>query len=135
MEQLGYYAMDREKNLFQFTWTYDKKFLILKDGKLTESNPSDYSIFEMGIFTADTKVESNKMSYDEFLFTQLFMAYHESKSNGFHDLAYDEIFPFILTHRERFLESEYNIDSMSEHDCIFEYLTNNPLDFTQILTH
>lgn len=53
MEQLGYYAMDKNKDLFQFEWDEVDNFYILKDGKKIVSDPNNYEILEIGFFTAD----------------------------------------------------------------------------------
>lgn len=60
------------------------------------------------------------MNYEEFLFSQLFMSYIENRQDI--DLEYDLIFHEVLKHRELFLKSSFNVDTLSEYDCILNYL-------------
>lgn len=50
-ERLGYYAMNKDNDLFQFCWIKDK-FYILTGTDMIESNPDDYEILEIGIYRA-----------------------------------------------------------------------------------
>lgn len=71
-KQLGYYAMDKNKNLFQFEWAtenekiksisieggiteHDAFYIINHDGTKRLANPKNYEILEIGFFTADDK--------------------------------------------------------------------------------
>lgn len=54
MEGLGYYAKDKDNNLFQFEWASNNDFFIIKDGEKVKANPKDYEILEIGHFTADS---------------------------------------------------------------------------------
>lgn len=65
------------------------------------------------------------MRYSEFLFAQLFMSYVENNETEYQDLEYDLMFPEVLKHRTLFLESEFNVPSKSEYDCIVDYLKCN----------
>lgn len=70
MKQLGYYAMDKNKNLFKFEWgaenekvksigmegeaTYHDAFYIINtDGTKRIAKVSNYEILEIGYFTAE----------------------------------------------------------------------------------
>jgi hypothetical protein len=53
MEVLGYYAMNKDKDLFQFTWTEDDKLVI--DGVIV--SPDDFEIVEIAILTSDYENE------------------------------------------------------------------------------
>ena len=64
------------------------------------------------------------MTYEMFLFSQLFMKHVENNDTQDQDLAYDLLFPEVLKHRELFLKSDYNEDTRSEYDCIQDYLSN-----------
>jgi hypothetical protein len=64
------------------------------------------------------------MSYENFLFSQLFMNHIESNDTQYQNLAYDLIHPEVLNHRELFLKSNYNTEINSEYDCIVNYLLN-----------
>jgi len=64
------------------------------------------------------------MTYENFLFSQLFMNHTENNKTDYQNLAYDLIYPEVLNHRELFLKSNYNTDINSEYDCIINYLTN-----------
>ena len=46
-QHLGYYAMDKDKNLFQFEWKSDNGFSILKNGTYTNADINDYEILDM----------------------------------------------------------------------------------------
>ena len=51
MELLGYYAMDKKANLFQFEWGKNDEFYILNpNGDKVISNPNEYEILEIGFF-------------------------------------------------------------------------------------
>ena len=65
------------------------------------------------------------MKYPEFLFAQLFMSHVENNETEYQDLEYDLMFPEVLKHRILFLESEFNVPSKSEYDCIVDYLKSN----------
>ena len=59
MKQLGYYAKDKDNNLFQFEWGADNEFTILNsDGDYVMANPKDYDIVEIGYTTSDTPTKS-----------------------------------------------------------------------------
>lgn len=64
------------------------------------------------------------MNYQEFLFSQLFMNHIENNETQYKDLFYDLIFDEVLMHRNKFLESKYNTDILSEYNCIVNYLIN-----------
>ena len=64
------------------------------------------------------------MTYEIFLFSQLFMKHVENNDTQYQDLAYDLIYDEVLKHRELFLKSNYNVDVRSEYDCIEDYLSN-----------
>jgi hypothetical protein len=49
MNRLGYYAKDKDNNLFQFEWFADDSLVI--DGRIVSKE--DYEILEIGFFTAD----------------------------------------------------------------------------------
>ena len=57
MKKLGYYAKDKDNNLYQFEWgANDKLYLHLPNVKgirKVEVSPKDYEIVEIGFFTAD----------------------------------------------------------------------------------
>lgn len=70
MKQLGYYAMDKQKNLFRFEWgsenekiksisieggitEHDAFYIINRDGSKRIAKISNYEILEIGFFTAD----------------------------------------------------------------------------------
>lgn len=64
------------------------------------------------------------MTYQDFLFSQLFMNHVENNETQYQDLEYDLIFPEVLNHRELFIKSNFNVDVRSEYDCIIDYLMN-----------
>ena len=68
---------------------------------------------------------THTMKYGDFLFSQLFMTHVENNETEYQELEYDLIFPEVLKHNTLFLESEFNVPSKSEYDCIVEYLTCN----------
>ena len=80
-------------------------------------------INRQGIIKKINRQEIIPMNYQDFLFAMLFMGYVNTNKTEYQDmLEYDLIFPEVLKHQELFLESEYNIDSKSEYDCINNYL-------------
>ena len=64
------------------------------------------------------------MTYEDFLFSQLFMNHVESSDIHYRELEYDLIFPEILKHKDLFLKSNFNVDVRSGYDCIVDYLLN-----------
>jgi hypothetical protein len=64
------------------------------------------------------------MTYEDFLFSQLFMNHVENNETQYQELEYDLIFPEVLKHQNLFLKSNYNLDVCSEYDCIVNYLLN-----------
>jgi len=64
------------------------------------------------------------MNYQTFLFSQLFMNHIENNETEYQEVEYDLIFPEVLKHQNLFLESNFNVDSRSEYDCIVDYLLN-----------
>ncbi len=64
------------------------------------------------------------MTYEDFLFSQLFMSHIENNETEYQELEYDLIFPEVLKHQKLFLESNFNVDVRSEYDCIVDYLLN-----------
>lgn len=64
------------------------------------------------------------MTYEDFLFSQLFMNHIENNETEYKELEYDLIFPEVLKHQKLFLESNFNVDVISEYDCIVDYLLN-----------
>ncbi len=64
------------------------------------------------------------MTYEDFLFSQLFMNHIENNETEYQELEYDLIFPEVLEHQKLFLKSNFNVDVRSEYDCIVDYLLN-----------
>ena len=54
MERLGYYAKDKEGDLYQFRWGTNEIFEIKFGIQWIQKNPKDYEILEIGFFTADS---------------------------------------------------------------------------------
>lgn len=52
MTKLGYYAKDKDNNLFQYRWHPNDVFEILLNGHWTMRHCEDYEILEIGYFTA-----------------------------------------------------------------------------------
>ncbi len=58
MERLGYYAMDKDKNLFQYEWGANDEFYIMdSNGDLVMKDPKEYEILEVGYFKVGKFVE------------------------------------------------------------------------------
>ena len=53
MEGLGYYAKNKDNDLFQFEWSELDDFFIKVGDDMILSDPNDYEILEIGYFTAD----------------------------------------------------------------------------------
>lgn len=64
------------------------------------------------------------MKYQDFLFSQLFMEYVNTHETEFQNLEYDLIFGEVLKHQKLFYKSNFNVDCLSEYDCILNYLSN-----------
>ena len=69
---------------------------------------------------------STFMTYEDFLFSQLFMNYVENNNTTYKDLEYDLIFHEVLYHKDMFNKSDYisNVEK-SYYDCILDYLNDN----------
>jgi hypothetical protein len=53
MERLGYYAKDKDNNLFQYEWGANDEFYIMNsDGDMVMKDPKEYEILEIGYFKA-----------------------------------------------------------------------------------
>tara|TARA_R110000822_G_scaffold32188_1_gene92644 strand:+ start:2542 stop:2712 length:171 start_codon:yes stop_codon:yes gene_type:complete len=50
--------------------------------------------------------------------------YLENNNTEYQELEYDTMYPEVLRHEKAFLESNYNVDILSEYDCIENYLKN-----------
>lgn len=58
MNVLGYYAKDKDNNLYQFEWGADDEFSIRNDaGDYVMRDPKQYEIIQVGMITADTPTE------------------------------------------------------------------------------
>jgi len=64
------------------------------------------------------------MTYEDFLFSQLFMNHIENNETKYQELEYDLIFPEVLKHNESYKSSTYFLGMKSEYECIVEYLIN-----------
>ena len=53
MKGLGYYAKDKDNNLYQFEWGANDEFYIQHQLGLIHSDPKQYEIIQVGIITAD----------------------------------------------------------------------------------
>lgn len=70
---------------------------------------------------ASLKAQLTNMNYSEFLFSQLFMN-HVTDKGITTEIEYDLIFETVKSSYEAFNNSEFNIDTVSEYDCIIAYL-------------
>jgi hypothetical protein len=50
---LGYYAKDKNNDLFQFEWSELERFYIIKDGIKITANSEEFEIIQIGVVTAD----------------------------------------------------------------------------------
>jgi hypothetical protein len=60
------------------------------------------------------------MNYSEYLFSQLLSLYDIE----FSELAYDIQFSEAMVLYSQFEKSNFNVDILSEYDCIINYLSN-----------
>lgn len=60
------------------------------------------------------------MNYSQYLFSQLLCLY----DNEFSQLAYDIQFAEAQILYSQFEKSSFNVDILSEYDCIINYLNN-----------
>jgi len=75
------------------------------------------------MFALNLKI--TQMKYNEFLFAQLFMNHIEYNKTEYEDLSYDIMYPEVLKHKKSFEISNFNVDILSEYECIINYLNNN----------
>jgi len=80
MKQLGYYAKDKDNNLFQYEWGADDEFHILNsDGDLVMRDPKEYEVLQLGIITADdfntTKQNSGELNSDARQFYNIILVH------------------------------------------------------------
>jgi len=61
------------------------------------------------------------MNYSQFLFSQLLSLYDEDFANLAYDLQYAE----AMVLYQEFEKSNFNVDVLSEYDCIVNYLNNS----------
>ena len=52
------------------------------------------------------------MTYEDFLFSQLFMNHIENNETEYQELEYDLIFPEVLKHQKLFLKSNFKAESL-----------------------
>ena len=64
------------------------------------------------------------MNYEYFLFSQLFMEYIENNETEYKNLEYDLIYSEVVKHKLLFDSSNFNVDCLSEYECIINYLQN-----------
>lgn len=58
MEALGYYAKDKDDNLFKYEWAAGDEFYIQnQDGEMIHSDPNEYEVVQVGIITADSPTD------------------------------------------------------------------------------
>ena len=60
------------------------------------------------------------MNYSEFLFNSLLSEHNQS----FNELPYDLKFGAHQEYYQKFLNSDFNVDTKSEHDCMVEFIKN-----------
>lgn len=66
------------------------------------------------------------MNYSHFLFTQLFYALFPN------ELEYDKIFPIIEQLYSDYENSEYNVDTKGEYECMADFLQIQSIDFEKL---
>jgi hypothetical protein len=131
MVQIGYYAKDKNGALLQFEHGADEKFYVFYSGVKTLANVEDFEILEIGYFTADSDRTNNDDSYYVFLMAQLAIV----TGVCYKKEAYDILWEQALELYSLFSESEFNVSSSSEYDCIVHFLsTQLPIDVKNILT-
>ena len=108
---LGYYAMDKDRNLFQFKWQPNDDLHILKsDGKYDKVKKSNYEIVSIEIVTDEYEIKKgiNKVSKKdvmnaiEYFFTEGFIE----------QMKYDE--RYYITALLNQVANDYNIKLVEE---------------------
>jgi len=66
------------------------------------------------------KIKPNNMNYSQYLFSQLLSLY----DINFAELPYDIQFGEAMEIYNQFEKSNFNVDILSEYDCIINYLSN-----------
>lgn len=63
MKTLGYYAKDKDTNLFQYEWGAGDEFYIQNcDGEMVHSNPDEYEVIQVGVITAGNPVKKEEQA-------------------------------------------------------------------------
>lgn len=65
--------------------------------------------------------ETEELSYRFFLFAHLYDCVLKEDAK----LEYDLLFPKVVAHYYKYLESSYNDHNMSEYECIIDFLENS----------
>jgi len=60
--------------------------------------------------------------YQFFMFSQLMMFNMREVAMGAEFVPYDLLYPVFKEELEKFLESEYNNENQSEHNCMVNYI-------------
>lgn len=119
MKRLGYYAKDKENNLFKFEWGAGDEFSILNsDGEYVMACPLDYVIVEAGYFTADDEEKKEINPYGIFLMVELARGHNIIDPELEYDLTWEKAQSLFSD----YMKSEFNDEEKSEYDCINEYL-------------
>lgn len=71
----------------------------------------------------NSKLEGMKITYEEYLFSQLWAAHDEN----FADLPYDEQWDLIKSQFREFEKSKFNVDTIPLYDCIVAYFESEEL--------
>lgn len=70
-----------------------------------------------------TNLEGMKITYEEYLFSQLWAV----KDESFAELPYDEQWDLIKPRFREFEKSKFNVDTMPLYDCILAYFESEEL--------
>lgn len=63
MKTLGYYAKDKDTNLFQYEWGAGDEFYIQNcDGEMVHSNPDEYEVIQVGVITTGNPVKKEEQA-------------------------------------------------------------------------
>jgi len=93
------------------------------DKEVSIEEAKEFAFYNYGTLCAyNRKLDQKVKGYDEyqfFIFSQLFMPHIGTTE------PYDLIYPIIVDELKKFLDSDFNVDTKSEYDCMEDYLWAN----------
>lgn len=132
MDKIRFYTLPQSAFKVDLTTITDEQFMDNAEtfGTVYSKEAFDKAVKENDAIHNDIIVrvvfletEEPKMSYEHFLFASLLLDYF--KDNETLDLAYDVVYSKVFELYKCFEDSDENIDTKSEYECILKYFNNN----------